>query len=114
MKRSKLLFVAAVIGSLYLVFLISHFYGLMISPDSQEAVGATLATALVTPHMLCVGLAVIFNWLGFAMKLRWSALVAGIMYAVSILCMFIYAMFVVIEMILCFIAYAKMKPDTSK
>ena len=38
-----------------------------------------------------------------------GALVAGILYAVAILCMFLYAMFVLLEMIFCFVAFAKMK-----
>ena len=31
------------------------------------------------------------------------------MYAVSMVCMFMYAMFVLLEMIFCFVAFAKMK-----
>jgi hypothetical protein len=114
MKRSKLLLAAGIIGTLYLIYLISHFSNAMVSSDEAEAIGAGLATALVTPHMVCVGIAVIFNWLGWVMKARWAALVAGIMYAVSIVCMFMYALFVVLEMIFCFVAYGKMKnqPET--
>ena len=114
MKRSKLLLAAGIIGTLYLIYLISHFSNAMVSSDEAEAIGAGLATALVMPHMVCVGIAVIFNWLGWVMKARWAALVAGIMYAVSIVCMFMYALFVVLEMIFCFVAYGKMKnqPET--
>lgn len=43
------------------------------------------------------------------MKLRWAALVAGILYAVSILLIFIFGIFVIIQMILCFVAFSKMK-----
>ena len=110
MKKSKLLMAAAIIGTLYLVYLISYFTGGMTSSEgTAEAIGAGLAAALVMPHAVCVGIAVIFNWLGWALKARWAALVAGIMYAVSMVCMFLYAMFVVLEMIFCFVAFAKMK-----
>lgn len=109
MKKSKLLLASGVIGSLYLVYLVFYFAGGMSSGDSTDVIAAGIATTLVMPHMLCVGIAVIFNWLGWALKAPWAALVAGIMYAVSIVCMFIYAMFVVLEMIFCFVAYAKMK-----
>jgi uncharacterized membrane protein len=109
MKRSKLLLAAGIIGTVYLIYLISHFTGAVTSSSGAEALGASIATALVTPHMVCVGIAVIFNWLGWALKARWAALVAGILYAVSIVCMFMYAMFVVLEMIFCFVAFAKMK-----
>jgi hypothetical protein len=109
MKRSKLLLAAGILGAIYLIYLISYFTGAVTSSDGAEALGAGIATALVTPHMVCVGIAVIFNWLGWALKARWAALVAGIMYAVSIVCMFMYAMFVVLQMIFCFVAFAKMK-----
>ena len=109
MKRSKLLLAAGIIGFIYLIYLIAYFSNAVTGSDGSEAVSAGIATALVTPHMICVGIAVIFNWLGWALKARWAALVAGILYAVSIVCMFMYAMFVVIEMVFCFVAYAKMK-----
>lgn len=102
MKKSKLLLASGIIGTLYLIYLISYFSGGVVSTNGAEAIGAGIAAALVTPHMVCVGVAVIFNWLGWALKARWAALVAGIMYAVSIVCMFMYAMFVVLEMIFCF------------
>lgn len=109
MKKSKLLLASGILGTLYLVYLISYFTGITSSADGAEAVGAGIAAALVMPHMVCVGIAVIFNWLGWALKARWAALVAGILYAVSMVCMFVYAMFVVLEMIFCFVAFAKMK-----
>ena len=112
MKKSKLLLASGIIGTLYLIYLISYFSGGVVSTDGAEAIGAGIAAALVTPHMVCVGVAVIFNWLGWALKARWAALVAGIMYAVSIVCMFMYAMFVVLEMSFCFVAFAKMKHKT--
>lgn len=112
MKRNKLLLIAAILGSLYLIYLISYFVGGMASASGgEEVVAGGLATAIVLPHMLCVGIAVIFNWIGWALKARWGALVAGILYAVSILLMFLYGLFVVAQMVLCFVAFAKMKPE---
>lgn len=109
MKKSKLLLASAVLGTLYLVYLVSHFVGGTVSSDGAEAVGGAIATALVAPHMICVGLSTIFNWIGWAMRARWTALVSGILYAVSILLMFIYAPFVILQLIFSFVAYAKMK-----
>lgn len=110
MKRSKLLLASGIIGALYLIYLITYFTGGIVSSDgAAEAIGAGIATALVMPHMVCVGVAVLFNWIGWGLKARWGALVAGIMYAVSMVCMFIYAMFVLLEMVFCFVAFAKMK-----
>lgn len=114
MKKSKLLLAAGIIGTLYLIYLISYFTNAVSSTDGAEAIGAGIATALVMPHMVCVIIAVIFNWLGWAFKARWGALVAGIMYAVSMVCMFLYAIFVLLEMIFCFVAFAKMKNASEK
>lgn len=114
MKKSKLLLASGIIGTLYLIYLITYFAGAVGSSDGAEAVGAGIATALVMPHAVCVGIAVLFNWIGWALKARWAALVAGIMYAVSMVCMFIYAMFVILEMIFCFVAFAKMKHSAEK
>lgn len=111
MKRSKLLLISGIIGTVYLVYLISYFSDAVSASEGMEALGTGIAAALVTPHMVCVGIAAIFNWLGWAMKARWAALVAGIMYAVSIVCMFMYAAFVAVEMIFCFVAFAKMKQN---
>ena len=113
MKRSKLLLSSGIIGTLYLIYLLVYFSGGITSSNGAEALGAGIAAALVTPHMVCVGVAVIFSWLGWALRARLAALVAGILYAVSIVCMFIYAMFVVLEMIFCFIAFAKMKDKSA-
>ncbi len=46
------------------------------------------------------------------MKLRWAALVSGILYAVSILLMFWSTHLVIVQMILCFVAFSRMKKPT--
>ena len=109
MKRSKLLLIAAIIGTAYAIYLVTYFAGAASAGDGAEQAGAALATMLVMPHMAVVWLAAIFNWLGFFLKARWAALTAGILYAVAIVLFLAYFMFVIIEMILCFVAYAKMK-----
>lgn len=113
MKRSKLLLCAGILGTLYLIYLISHFTGAMSSANESDALAGGLATAIVFPHLVCVLIAAVFNWIGWLAKARWAALVAGIMYAVSMVLMFMYAMFVVVQMILCFVAFAKMKKKTA-
>ncbi|MDO4198445.1 MAG: hypothetical protein Q4D13_05605 [Erysipelotrichaceae bacterium] len=109
MKRNVLLLISAIIGTIYGIYLIAYFTGAVSGSSGTEQAGAALAGVLVMPHMAMVWIALIFNWLGYIFKLRWAALVAGILYAVSMVLFFVYFMFVVVEMILCFIAYAKMK-----
>ena len=109
MKRSKLLLISGILSTAYLFYILNYFIGGMLSSSGMESISAGLASALVMPHTLLVGLGVLFNWIGWIMKLRWAALVSGILYAVSILLMFIYGPFVIIQMILCFVAFSKMK-----
>lgn len=112
MKKSKLLLIAGIIGTAYAIYLVSYFLSVNdASISSSEQLGGILATALVMPHMAIVWIAVIFNWLGFFLNVRWGALVAGILYAVAILFFFMYFMFVIVEMILCFVAFGKMKKN---
>lgn len=108
-KKSKLLLVSGILGTLYLIYLITYFMGGMATDDQTQAIAGGLATMLVMPHMLCVGVAVIFTWIGWALRARWGALVAGILYSVSILAMFLYAPFVIIQLILSFVGFAKIK-----
>ena len=104
MKRSVLLLVSGIIGIAYLIYIISYF-----ASASTTNAGGAIATALVMPHMICVLVAVVFNVLGWVLRARWAALVAGIMYSVSAVLMLIYAPFVLVELILCFVAFGKMK-----
>ena len=113
MKRKKLLLVAAILSTAYVIYLISYFSGAVSSTSGMESLGAGLASAIVAPHMVCVGIGAVFNWLAWAMRLRWAALVAGILYAVSMVLMFLYALFVLLQMIFCFVSFATMKKKPS-
>ena len=109
MKRSVLLLISGILGLCYVIYLISYFGGSMATSSNDAAlVGAGLAATLVAPHMICVVLAVVFNIIAWYGNVRWAALVAGILYAVSMVCFVLYAVFVIIQTILCFIAYARM------
>ena len=81
----------------------------MNSSDSVESAGAAIATAIVMPHMICTVLATIFNGLGCFLNKRGFALTGGILYIVAIVLMPIYFMFVIIQAILSFIGFAKLK-----
>jgi len=108
MKKNKLLLVSGILGAAYLIYLIVYFGGGIANSDGVDAIAGGIAAAIVMPHMICAGIAALFNWIGWGMSARWAALVAGIMYVVSIFCMFIYAPFVVVQAVLCFVAFAKL------
>ncbi len=108
---NKLALVSFVIGLIYFICLIVNFIGGSVSTNGSEQAGSILATALVMPHMITEGLAMIFNGLGCFLHKRAFILVGAILYTVSLVLFPLYFMFVLIEMILSFIAYAKMKPQ---
>ena len=109
-KKNILLLIAGILGVLYVIYITGHFGGgLTTSSTDAELVGAGLATAIVMPHITCTIGAVIFNIIAYFSNKKWAALVAAILYAVAIVLFFLYGIFVVIQMILCFVAFAQMK-----
>jgi hypothetical protein len=109
-SHSKALLVGAVLGSLYAIYVVYYFFSNTASQtDAAAAIGAGIATALVMPHMFLTILAVIFNWIGWGLGLRWSALVAGILYAVAAVAFILYAPFVLLQMVLAFVGFANLK-----
>jgi len=108
-KRSKLLLISAIIGTLYALYIIIYFSSSLNSNDASEAVGAAIATALVMPHMILVVLAVIFNWVGYGTNKRGLALTGGILYSVAGVVFLMYIFFVIPSLVLSFVGYAKLK-----
>jgi hypothetical protein len=108
-NRSKTLFISAILGTLYSIYIISYFAGnIMGARNAAEGIGASIATALVTPHMICVAVATIFNWLAFFMNLKWAAITSGILYTVGGIVFMAYILFVVPMIILSFVGVAKL------
>ncbi|WP_455683629.1 hypothetical protein [Thomasclavelia sp.] len=106
---NKCLLISFVLGVLYSIYVIAYFGGAVDGSEGAEQVGAAFATALATPHMICTVLATIFNGLGLFMNKRGFALTGAILYAVAMVMFIPYFMFVIIQMILSFVGYAKMK-----
>lgn len=110
MKRSKLLLVAMILGIAYMIYSVVYWTGTTAdSSTSAETAGAAIASIIVMPHLVCTLVAVVFNSLGFFLRKTAFALVAGILYAVAMVLFPVYFMFVIIQMILCFVAYGLMK-----
>ena len=87
----------------YAIYIISYFSG-----ASAANAGGAIATALVTPHMACVAIAAVFSVIGFFCKARWAFLVTGILLVLAAVIFLMYAVFVVVQAVLAFIAYARM------
>ena len=106
MKRSKILFVAAVIGTICAVYLFSYTNNTVTGEEVKA--GSLIGAAIAFPSMLLSSISTIFSWVGFATKKRGFALTSGILYAVAIVLMLPWFMFNIVQMILCFIAYGTM------
>ncbi len=116
-KRSTLLIIAMVLGVGYAVYSLWYWFGggaaAQVGSDSAAQLGGAIATALVMPHLVATLVAAIFNVLGVAMSKAGFALTAGILYAVAMVLFPSYAPFVLIEAVLCFIAFARMRGAAS-
>ena len=109
-KFNLLLLISMIIGVIYLIYSTKYWGGANTSAvDSTKQIGAGIATVLVMPHLVFTFLAVLFNVFALLMNKRGFALVAAIIYTVAMVLFPLYFIFVIIEMILCYIAYAKMK-----
>ena len=109
-KKSTLLLISAIIGTLYIIYLLYYCSStLAAQTDSAAALGTTIGIALIFPHAFMTFLSVIFNWVGWAANVRWGALTAGILYSVATFLMPLYFMYTIIEVVLCFVGFARMK-----
>ena len=108
-KRSKVLFVCAILATLYVIYLITYFAGSTTSEDAAEAIGGAIATALVMPHMLIMAMGTIFVWIGFSLKKDWGALVGSILYCLGMVLFPLYFMFTIPLIILGFVGFSKQK-----
>lgn len=109
MKKSKLLLVSWVLTALYLIYLVVYFSGLGGGTESTEQMGAAIATMLVAPHAFIVFLGLIFNILGWSMNKRGFALTGAILYSVGMFLFIPYFFFVIIQTVLSYIGFAKIK-----
>lgn len=96
-------FFAFFLTAIYAVYIVSYFADLFL-----DSLSGYLATAIVTPHLLCIILATVFSGLGRFGHKRWGMLTAGILLAVSAVLMMTYAPMVILQCVLCFVAYARM------
>lgn len=108
-KRSKVLFVCAILATIYVIYLITYFAGATNSEDAAEAIGGAIATVIVIPHLIVMILGTIFAWLGFILRKNWGALVGAILYCVGLILFPPYFIFTIPLIILGFVGFSKQK-----
>ena len=108
-KLNKLLLISFILGALYMVYSIVYWSGASSNTaDTAEQLGSAIATAIVMPHLVVTFLAVVFNALGLFMHKRGFALTGAILYAVAMALFPFYFFFVIVQMILSFVGFAKL------
>ncbi len=109
-KRSVVSFIATILALAYGIYLISYFAGANAASASDgEAVGKTIATALVLPHLIITWIGVIFGVLGFFLRKSGFLLTAAILYASAALFFLLYGAFLVPSIVLGFVGYSSQR-----
>lgn len=112
-KRSKTALIAMVIGVAYGVYALSYWFGggVEYGADTAANVGTGLATAIVFPHTILAVIGAFMNVIGYFSNSRGFILTGAILYTVSLVVFPVYFMFVIIQMILSYIAFVRMKKE---
>jgi len=111
MKKSKILLIAAIVGTICAIILFSasnNYLNENINKTDGSEVGSVIGVAITMPSMILSAIGTIFAWVGFGTNKRGFALTSGILYAVAIVLMIPWFMFNIIQMVLSFVAYGTM------
>lgn len=100
-KKSFVEFLSALVSSCYSIYLIHYFYSLGFDLSSS------IATAIVTPHILCCVLGSVFMWIGFFGNSKAMALTGAILYCVAAVLFITYAPFTIPSVVLGFVGYSR-------
>lgn len=102
--------ISAVLGGLYTAYWVYHVLSIAASADGVwGAVGVAIGVGLIAPHLICAVLAFIFNTIAYASCNKWLALTGAILYTVAALVFIVYSPFVIIQAILSYVGFARMK-----
>ena len=107
-KKSIAMLISAIIATVYFIYMIYSVYIVAaIDPLAGVVVGA-----MTLPHMLFMGLGLIFAWVGFGANKRWGAITAGIMFSVGLLFLLFGNWYWIIPaLVLAFVAAAQIKKN---
>lgn len=112
-KRSLCLLIAFLLSVAYFCYTcIWVAQGTSPNMDEWEMLGWLAGVSLLIPHEVCFAIAALFNLLSWIIRSRSCALVCAVLYAVSIVLMPLYFMFVIVQMTLSFVGFALMKRPT--
>ena len=111
MKKSKILLIAAIIGTICAIICFSSVNSALDkskSEDTANQIGTVIGASIVMPSVVLSAIGTIFAWVGFGTNKKGFALTAGILYSVAVVMFFPWFMFNIVQMILSYIAYGTM------
>ena len=112
-RRSRLLLAACVISTLALAYtvwyMISATGSALRTDDAARGLGTMIAMGLAAPFAVVSGIATVFAWVGYGTARRGFVLAAAILFSVAIFLMLPWFFMDIIQMILCYVCYARMK-----
>lgn len=117
-SRNILLLIAFVIALIYIIAQIGNINSASnvvstANPESAEELGTAIGTAigvgLLMPHIVLTVIGLIFNAVAWFLSAKWAALTAAILYVVGGVLGFSNLIFLLPSLILCFVAYSKLK-----
>ena len=111
-NRSIILFISAILGLAYCVYIIIYVTDLVGAVEGAERIGAYIASLLAWPHIICVVLATIFNSLSFFLNSRGFAITAGVLYSVGAFLFMIFLVYLVPMIVLSFVGVANVTKIT--
>ena len=116
-NKSKLVLTSMILTSLYVIYSIYYWSGVLLldsippggtlwggGHDAINGAGGVIALAIIAPHLILVIVAFVFNIFGYFMDSKGFILTSAILYAVAMLAMPLYAFFILIQMIIMFVA----------
>lgn len=117
-SRNILLLISLILALIYVIAQIANVNSASnalstANPETAEELGYSIGTAigvgLLMPNIILTSIAVIFNAVAWFMSAKWATLTAAILYVVGGVLGFSNFFFLLPSLILCFVAYAKMK-----
>lgn len=113
-KRPASLLIAGIIAALLLMIIVGYMSDKAekaVEMEAAESIGTMLGLTYMLPfRALFIG-GTLFCWLAYLFSMRWSAIVAGVLFAVAIVVLPGWLYFPIVPMILCFVGAVKFKPN---
>lgn len=121
-KRNQFLFIAFNLSIIYSalwliccginsIFALIQMLDLSLGNIDSTELYTSLSLFQFFPHVLCSTLGTLFNGIALFLHKRWAALAAAIFYTIAIAILPLFFLFIIVQMILTYIAFAKMEKE---